>query len=277
MSDRVHHILHWFTTEHGCATLDYISVWLLALEYFTIILGEQRVNQLLHVLDDSRNKLNPKNAPATAHWLTFGPVALVVAALVLGLLCFVVFSEIHNPQVRVLFQGGQANADNSDWGWKMFTVVLWKPLLLLGFLTGVWLSRSKQSTEAFEKLIRSTYAWLSKSNDTAPQVMVGWQPRQPTIEPTLLSMILDTLKAISVGMPWFSILAKVAAFATLILFQIGFVVAQYAMQGIYYLFCYPIFKLSVFILERKRIRRFFSLVGLAMLTVSYIIRMRTDK
>lgn len=138
-------VVHWFTTERGCDTLDFFGGLLLGVEYFTIILGEERVERISWRIAGWREKFDPQSTYRIAKWITFGPVAAIAVLLAMSLLVWVAMQEASDPKTMALLE----NNGSIDPGrvFQIFFVIVLRPLLCLGLAAGVYLSRSTESQE----------------------------------------------------------------------------------------------------------------------------------
>jgi len=241
MNAALHGFIDWWSQERICLTLEFGGGLLFALEYIALVLGEKRVNQWAQAIDNFGKRLNPKSDDV-AHWITFGPVAMITFALAIALLVWVVFQEMNDPAVAAWFHqraDAEVTIDPTPLI-EVFLLVALKPLLCVGLAAGIYSSRSPEANARVDR----AYKWWQEKYRTKNNQMIGFH------------------QAIFDGLMQF------AGFAFYLATGLGGLLIEF----IFHLIQGPL-RLGILILERNQLRRIAACIGLIMLVSAYIIQM----
>jgi len=225
--------------EKLCATLDYLGGLLIGVDVYATILGKQWTANLNAALNRAKTWLDPRMARRRVHKFTVGPIATLALGIMFLVFGWVVFLELRNPAVWRVLSSSESNF--IWWLLKSFWIVLFKPIACLGLVAGIYASRSPESRQRFESWTEKLGAWIRRSQT------------QNAVGKALLVAFVGTLV-------WG-------------VFTVFFLLGGFLLVLIFHLVTAPL-TLARLLLERDRLRRVAAVIGLGMITASYVIRIK---
>jgi hypothetical protein len=225
--------------EKLCTTLDYLGGLLIGVDVYATILGKQWTAKLNAALNRAKNWLDPRVARRRVHKFTVGPIATLALAIMFLVFGWVVFLELRNPAVWRVLSSSEPNF--IWWLLKSFWIVLFKPIACVGLAAGIYASRSPQSKQHFDTWTEKLTNWIAR-----------YQMQNAGGKALLVAFVGSLVWGV---------------------FTVFFVLGGWLLVLMFHLVTAPL-TLARLLLERDRLRRVAAVIGLGMITASYIIRMK---